>query len=316
MIGACLVKKVMVVGIGGIGGLMAAPLVKAYGSDITLVEASSRRDAMCADGLTLHSDVYGVMTVHPSTVAADASEVGPCDVILVCTKNPALDEVIGSLGACVNEGTVIVPIMNGVRAYGRLQEAFPQAIVLPSVIYTISYVQKDGSIIQKGNFTTVLVGSIDGTPAGLQAAEDVRQLLCGAGIDCRVSADVLADVWSKYILNCAFNVADTRWDCVSGDLKHDEDKLADFRSLLEECATLARAKGVAVAPDIVERHVAQLMATTDDSTSSLHRDFANKVAGEIEVFSGDVVRMAREEGVPVPVSERYYQALREIARTF
>lgn len=309
-------KKVMVVGIGGIGGLMAAPLVKAYGSDITLVEASSRRDAMCADSLTLHSDVYGVMTVHPSTVAADASEVGPCDLILVCTKNPALDEVIESLDGCVNEGTVIVPIMNGVRAYGRLQEAFPQAVVLPSVIYTISYVQEDGSVIQKGDFTTVFVGPVDGAPASKQAAEAVQQLLCGAGIDCRVSADVLADVWRKYILNCAFNVADTRWDCASGELKHDEDKLADFRSLLEECAALARAKGIAVEPDIVERHVAQLMATTDDSTSSLHRDFANKVVGELEVFSGDVVRMAHEEGLLVPVSERYYEALRSIASTF
>lgn len=309
-------KKVMVVGIGGIGGLVSVPLVRAYGSDVALVEASARREAMRACGLTLLSDLYGEMTAHPETVVADASELGPCDIVFISTKNPALDSVIHSLSACVDENTVVVPLMNGVRAYARLKEAFPQATVLPSVIYTISFLTEDGSIVQKGDFTAIRLGPTDATSRGLEAAKEVKRLLDGAGVECHVSSDILADVWAKFILNCAFNVADTRWDCTSGDIKHDEAKLADFRSLLEECAALARAKRIAIAPDIVDRHVAQLMATTDDSTSSLHRDFMRKVAGELEIFSGDVVRMAEEEGVDVPVTARYYQALREIAATF
>ena len=152
-------KSIMVIGVGGIGGLIAAPLVRTYGARVSLVQHGPRREAMLADGLTLHSDAYGDMTVHPEHVASKPSELPPCDLILVCVKNPALDDVISSLDGCVHEGTVIIPLMNGVRAYGRLQQAFPQASVLPAVIYVISYVQEDGSIIQKGNFNIVHIGS-------------------------------------------------------------------------------------------------------------------------------------------------------------
>ena len=58
------------------------------------------------------------------------------------------------------------------------------------------------------------------------------------------------------------------------------------------------------------------MKTTDDSTSSLSRDFAAGRSGELEVFCGDVIRMAEEHGVDVPVTAAYYAALQDIAAGF
>ena len=56
--------------------------------------------------------------------------------------------------------------------------------------------------------------------------------------------------------------------------------------------------------------------TTDDSTSSLSRDFAEGREGEMEIFCGDVVRMAENLEIDVPITKEYYKALRDIAATF
>ena len=78
----------------------------------------------------------------------------------------------------------------------------------------------------------------------------------------------------------------------------------------------AYAKGIPIPEDQVEIEMNRLSRTRSDSTSSLSRDFAEQKVGEMEVFSGDLVRMAKETGVSVPVSEQYYQAMKEIAAAF
>lgn len=309
-------KSIAVVGVGGIGGLLSVPLIRAYGADLTLVERGPRRDSLISDGLTLHSEALGELRATPLKLVEDASFLPPQDLILVCVKNTALAAVIESLGSVVNDQTTIVPVMNGVRAYARLQEAFPQARVLPAAIYTVSYLLDDHSIVQKGDFTTLHLGASTGREEDAAAAREVAALLVGAGVDCRVSDSILSEVWQKYILNCAFNVMDSAHDCTVADIKADKAKLEDYRALLSECAELARARSVEIPQDIVRRHLFSLMKTSDDSTSSLHRDFMARRRGEIEVFSGDVVRMAREAGVAVPVSQRYYEQLKDISRDF
>jgi ketopantoate reductase len=82
-------NDVMVVGIGGIGGLMSAPLVGAFGSRIHLVETGPRKVALLRHGLTIASDVFGHVTVQPADVTDSPRELPHCDLILICVKNPS-----------------------------------------------------------------------------------------------------------------------------------------------------------------------------------------------------------------------------------
>ena len=308
--------RILVVGVGGIGGLLATPLVNAYGADVTLVERGERREALSRDGITLHSDALGELHASPSSIVETPEGLPVQDVIFVCVKNTVLEAAAAPLESVVGPKTVIVPVMNGVRAYAYLQERFPEACVLPTVIYTVAYVQPDQSVVQKGNFTTIYTGSSSHDETEQQAAIRVTELLTHAGVECHASDDVLVEVWKKYILNCAFNVIDTYHDCTIGDVKADRAKFADFGALLQEATAVAQARGIAVSSDIVRLHMMTLKRTTNDSTSSLHRDFMVGRSGELEIFSGDIVRMAHEAGVEVPVSERYYEGLQARAEAF
>jgi len=305
-----------IVGVGGIGGLLAGALIRKYGDHISLVARGPRGEALRQRGLTLHSDFFGEFTVRPSTVAETPEELGVQDFILVCVKNGNLPQVSAQLAPIVGPDTTVMTVMNGVTAGGVLRAALKQGRVLESVIYTVASAGRDYSITQQGNFTQLFTGAEPGDEAGLAAAADLVELLSASGVQAKVSPSLQTSIWSKFMLNCAYNAATARWGCTIGAVKADPARMEDCRLLMEEAGAVGRAKGVELPDDIIERNLLRIRKSTDDSASSLSRDFAAGRAGELEVFSGDVVRMAAEVGIPVPVTERYYKALLEIAAAF
>ena len=300
--------KLTIIGIGGVGGLLAGVLVRRYGADITLIARGERLRQLREQGLTLRADAYGSFTVQPGALTDRPETLPVQDAVLVCVKNGGLAQAAAQIAPLVDEHTLVLPVMNGVSAGDHLRRLLGKGHILDSVIYTVSSVENGGVITQKGGFTQIYMGG--------EGAEPLAAYLRGAGIEARAEADVQAAIWSKYVLNCAYNVVTARWGITIGDIKRSEPLTADYRALMEEAWRVGRARGVNLPDDLVAQHMVRLMNCTDDSTSSLSRDFDAGRAGEMDIFTGEVVRMAEESGIDVPVSRDYLQGLQERAATF
>lgn len=299
--------KVAIVGIGGVGGLLAGVLVRRYGADVTLIARGPRLEQLKAQGLRMRTDVYGEFTAHPACVTDDPAQLPVQDAVLVCVKNGSLAKVAEQIAPIVDDHTLVLPVMNGVSAAENLQRMLGKGRMLDSVIYTVSSVE-DGVIDQKGGFTQIFMGG-DG-------AEALAAWLQGAGIEAIVEPDVRAAIWAKFVLNCAFNVVTARWGITIGEIKHSDKLSAEYRQLMAEAWRVGRADGVNLPDDLVDRHMVRLSKSTDDSTSSLSRDFDAGRAGEVDIFTAEVVRRARRLGIDVPMSEDYLAGLEERVKGF
>lgn len=305
-------EKIMIVGVGGVGGLLAAQLVKEYGPAVSLVARGARKESLKENGLTMHGDLYGEYTVQPAAVVEDPAELPVQNVVLICVKNGGLEKVCAQIAPVVGPDTIVMPVMNGVSAGEVIREKLGKGKLLESVIYTVSSANADFSIRQKGSFTYLNIGGEDKA-----AAEKVSKLLNGAGVECKVSEDVQAAIWRKYVLNCAYNVATARWANNIGQLKADAKKRQDCHDLMAEATAVAAAKGVKLDPNVVDKHMATMMEkTAPGSDSSLSRDFDQGIAGEWDVFSGYMVREAARLGVAAPVTEEYFRALQAKVESF
>ena len=308
------IRKITVLGVGGVGGLLAGQLIRQYGDAVSLVARGGRGEHLRRQGLTIHSDLYGEYTVQPAAVAEDPAELGVQDLILVSVKYAQLETAAAQLAPIVGPDTLVLPVMNGVHTAAKLGRLLGRGRMLQSVIYVVSSAGEDYSITQYGDYTTIYLG--EGERAGEADAKAVCEALKAADIDCRFAPDVQAAIWSKYVLNCAYNVVTARWGVPIGAVKHRPELAADYRALMEETVRIAAAEGVKLPDDQVERHLARLAHTTDDSTSSLSRDFDAGRVGEMELFSGEAVRMAQAHGIDAPVTCRYYEGLKERAAAF
>ena len=91
---------------------------------------------------------------------------------------------------------------------------------------------------------------------------------------------------------------------------------SDFAAIISEAMAVGTAAGAAFEEGMLDKEMHRLDKTLDSSSSSLSRDFDARRAGEMEVFSGELVRMAERFGIDTPVMQRYYEKLLALAKTF
>ncbi len=320
-------SKIAVVGVGGVGGYVGGMLAAHY-PHVTFVARGARGESIREKGLVLHSGYKGEITARPEKVVGSAAELEPQDIIFVCVKNYSLEDVCEELKGAVRPDTVVVPVMNGVDPAERTAETLGKGIVVSALIYIVAFANPDWSVTQQGKFASLRIGIPGAAPLTLEEAlaevnepkmqaqeaiAYVGSILQGADIDYKASKDIEADIWKKYILNCAYNVATARYNNTIGELRADPVKVQEYEDLVHEATAVGVAKGVRVGEEDSARIIHQFHEEhAADATSSLQRDVAAGRRAEVETFSGYIVREGKRLGVPVPVSEQMYEALKEI----
>lgn len=276
-------KKIAVVGVGGVGGFLAGAIGSVYEDRLTLAARGDRLVSLRERGLVLHSDLRGEMRVRPHAVVT-AQELEVQDFIFLCVKNYSLEEACAQIRHAVGEHTVVIPVMNGVDPGDRARAALGRGIVVDSLIYIVAFVGPDGGIVHQGGFAKMHIGIRNADARERQAVAQVSDILTAAGVGHSVADDIELEIWRKYILNCAYNVATAAYDNNIGQLRA-EHRLEFFHRFHDEYR--------------------------DDATSSLQRDVNAGRRAEVETFSGYLVREAARLGVAAPVSEKMYRLLLE-----
>lgn len=304
-------SKIAVIGIGGVGGYLAAMLASAY-QDVTLVARGKRGEAIRKNGLILHSEYQGEMTVRPGKVVENALELEKQDYIFVCVKNYSLEQVCEEMKEAVSDTTIVIPVMNGADPGDRVRRYLGRGIVADSLIYIVAFANEDYSVTQQGDFANLCVGSMHRNPAEQSAAEKAAVLLAGASVDCVAVDDVEREIWRKYILNCAYNVETAYYDQTIGELRRDPVKCMQYETLVKEACRIALAKGVSVKQEHVDAIIHRFYhELADNATSSLQRDVSTGKPNELETFSGYLLQEAKRLGITLPTTEKMYQELKK-----
>ncbi len=303
-------KRIAVVGIGGVGGYLAGRLGQVC-PHLSLAARGRRAEVIRQKGLVLHSGRHGEITVRPERVVP-AGQLGEQDYIFLCVKNYSLEEACRELETAVTKDTVLIPVMNGADPGDRVRGLLGRGTVVDSLIYIVAFANPDFSITQQGDFAHLRIGVRGGDEAGQRRVREVSAILTAAGIDHKIAPDIEAAIWQKYMLNCAYNVTTARYRQPIGPIRRDPAKAGEYEALVREAFQVARARGVAVTQEHVDGILHRFYHEyAEDATSSLQRDVEAGRQSELETFCGYIVREGRRLAVPVPVTERMYQALKE-----
>jgi 2-dehydropantoate 2-reductase len=121
--------RVAVVGLGAVGGLLAARLARA-GHEVCAVARGATLERIRSAGLTVES-AAGSDTVQ-LVVSDDARSLGPQELVVIALKAPSLAGAVASIEPLLDASTVLLPAMNGVP-WWFLPAALPDQAPLESV---------------------------------------------------------------------------------------------------------------------------------------------------------------------------------------
>lgn len=295
--------KLMVTGIGAIGGYIASFLC-AYYDDVTLIARGKRKAAIQQRGLILHSDYFGEHAARPA-VTDDPSRCDVQDIIFVCVKNFSLRDALTAVLPCIGEDTIVVCMQNGVEHMDVARSIVTEGHVMDTTFYINAVSLPDYSTRQLGNFARLCISGTDGF-----YTKRLYEVLNHPGLKVGLAKDMQAEAWNKFITNCAINVLTAYYEASYEASFHKPHGREQLHTLLSEAAAVGRAKGVALADDIVEVIYNRVQTQRHHgATSSLARDIEHGRAGELDVFGGYIVREGEKLHVPVPLSRRFYEEL-------
>jgi 2-dehydropantoate 2-reductase len=137
--------KLLVVGAGAVGGYFGGRLLQT-GRDVTFLVRPRRAAELAETGLVIKSPAGDVTLPTPKTVTAEALRQ-TFDLVLLSCKAYDLEGALVSLAPAVGPGTIVLPLLNGMRHLDRLDATFGSAKVLGGLCVISAAIDQQGAVI-------------------------------------------------------------------------------------------------------------------------------------------------------------------------
>jgi 2-dehydropantoate 2-reductase len=287
--------RVAVVGAGAVGGYFGGMLARA-GAPVVLIGRPAFVDAVKKDGLFL--DTLTFQEAVRVEASADLNAARGAEIILFCVKTIDNASTAKALEPMLAPNAIVVSLQNGVDNVEQIQGA-GIASVLPSVVYIAAAVPQPGRIKHGGRGDLVVGPESEHT-------KRIVDLFSRAGVPVRVSENIQAELWTKFIANCALNAISALSRAKYGRIAADAETWKLVEQTVEEVLAVAKASGIDLGPLAQPREACSLARkiTTQipEALSSTCQDLIRGKRTEIDSLNGLIARRGASLGIPTPMN--------------
>jgi 2-dehydropantoate 2-reductase len=297
--------RILMVGAGGIGGYFGARLV-AHGHDVVFLARGAHLAALRERGLTVES------AVAPATLKVNATDriddAGRPEVIVMCTKLADLDAAARQIAPLATDA-LVVTTQNGVEAPDVVARHVAPRQIAPGVAHISAAIKAPGVIQHTGTLARLFVGTVAGGP-DLAAVDAFVEAGKQSGIEIARVDDITRTLWEKFVFLASLSGTACLARQPVGVVRADPELRVTLQAAMHEVWSLARARGVQLSDDFVDRQLTFIDALPSQMRPSMLVDLTAGRPLEAPWLSGAVVRMAAETDVDVPVTRTLFAALK------
>jgi 2-dehydropantoate 2-reductase len=298
-----------VLGSGAVGGYYGARLARA-GHDVTFIARGAHLEAIRARGLEIRSPLLGDFVVR-ARAEEDTGKVGAVDVVIVAVKtydNPAALPLVKPMLA---PHSTVLTLQNGVDSVSELAATVGERAVVGGTTYIATALAHPGVIEQTGTHRRIVFGEVFGElPRTSDRVTQLHDAFTGADIQSEPTEDGRISIWEKFIFLVALAGFAGAARLPIGPVWADPFTRERLLDGCREIERLARAEGVPVASDVINRIRSYIDGIPGSMRSSLLIDLSQGKRIEVEALQGSVVRRAARAGVDVPIISTLYAVLK------
>ncbi|MDD2056414.1 putative 2-dehydropantoate 2-reductase [Pseudomonas sp. GD03860] len=306
--------RIGVIGTGAIGGFYGLMLARA-GFDVHFL-LRSEFEAVNTRGLRVESAVHGTLQM-PVQAYADASDMPPCDWLLVGAKTTSNAELAPVIAQAAATDCKVVLLQNGLDVEERLRPLLPANLHLLGGLCFICVDRQAPGVVRHQALGAVHLGYHSGPAADAAARQYIVEagadLFRAAGIDSQAMGNLAQARWQKLVWNVPYNGLSVLLKASTTALMGNPHSRALIQALMAEVVEGARSCG----HELPEGYAEHLFAVTEkmpDYWPSMYHDFTGQRPLELEAIYAQPLAQAREAGCSLPRIEALYQALAFIER--
>lgn len=294
------IRKVALIGAGAIGSYLIWSFNNASDITFTVVAEGERRERLERDGIVINGERYPLQVRQPG-------QAGPQDLIIIATKYSGLDEAIAMLPPLMGPDTLILSLLNGVDSEERVAQKVGEGHVVHSIIRIASHRTQAGVRFDPDRVIGLSFGLADARPEEDWKLEALSALFAKTRLRWSRSEDILTDIWMKFASNIANNLPQAVIGVSASLYAKSEHGIFLAQKLWTEVAAVAALRGIHLAQEV--------LIFPGQSASAKYSTLQDLEAGrhtEIDMFAGQMLRMAAEAGLAVPYCEYTYHAIKAL----
>jgi 2-dehydropantoate 2-reductase len=287
--------KIAIIGVGAIGGVVAALLESTKQHRITLC---TRRPLEILTVTTPEKVISVKMENITDPVAAEVA-----DWVLVATKAYDAKSTSAWLQRLCGKDTPVAILQNGVEHRENFSTFVNPEMILPVIIDCPAERQQNGSILQRGPAQM----KVENNRLGSEFAELFRV----SKAEVTLTDDFLTAAWQKLCMNSAGAIPALMMK--PAGVLHDEALGEVVLEIIAECVAVANAEGAHIDEGIGLKILEKYRSQPKDSINSM---LADRIAGrpmEIDARNGVIVRKGGKHGIRTPANKMVVALLHALA---
>jgi 2-dehydropantoate 2-reductase len=303
--------RIAVVGAGAVGCYFGGMLARA-GAPVTLIGRAQRVEAINRDGLFIDSIHFKErISVSAST---ELAAVRDAQLVLFSVKTVDTEDTAKLLAPYLAPETNVVSLQNGVDNAERMDFAAGiQAI--SAVVYIAAEMSAAGQVKHSGRGDLVIGNPVSNQGASESELAEIAETFKRAGVPCRISQNITLELWTKLIMNCAYNALSALSRVRYGRLVADAGSIEVMKQVVAEGVAVGNAAGVRLSADELIAAILELGRVVPEALSSTAQDIARGKPTEIDSLNGFLVQRGAETGVPTPVNQTLHSLVKLLERS-
>lgn len=296
------IQSVAVLGAGAVGSYVIWGLSHKKDIRLGVIAEGERADRLKKGGCRINDEVYRPEVWSPQ----EAEDV---DLLIVSLKDGSLPEALESIKTIVGEHTTVMSLMNGVDSEELIAEQVGDDRVLRSLIKVASHKEENGYYFNPETTLGIIFGELT-APFDSERVQAIESLFADTGIHFRSTEFIREEIWGKFRLNVCNNlpqailgagvgcyIDSTHMKAISDGLRRELEQIALAKGI--DMSKMAGTSGRGSAVPASARY-----STLQDLDAGRHT--------EIDMFSGTLMRMGEELGIPTPYNEYTYHMIKAL----
>jgi 2-dehydropantoate 2-reductase len=293
--------KFGVLGIGPVGGIMAAHLAKA-GHDVTIIDImQAHMDEIKNNGLS----ITGLMELNASfpkdniCYGIDELNDKKIDMLIISVKASFLPQILPMLKQVEKPGMTFIALQNGLDNEELIADVFGKENTLRIVVNYAGNLIDNGKIRMSFFNAPNYIGMID--PSAEKKAKELAEIISAAGLETDFTPEIKKYEWEKIILNAGLSPVCALTRRTMKQMMEFKSTRSLTESILREGIEVAAANGIHFKPDFLEFCMKYLDKAGHHRTS-MHVDIEKKNPTEIDFINNKIVKYGEAKGIPTPVN--------------
>jgi 2-dehydropantoate 2-reductase len=238
------------------------------------------------------------------------------DLVLFCVKSTDSASVALQIAPYLSPNALMMSLQNGVENSNLIAQQVAN-VVIPCVVYVATEIPAPGCVKHHGRGDLV-IGTMQSSRLSdpQKTLQAIVELFASAQVSVQISTNVMAELWSKLMINCAFNAISGLAQIQYGKLAALEPVRSTQTALVKEVIAVAKADGIHLSETLALQAVEQISVTMGSQKSSTAQDMARSKPSEIDHLNGFIVRRGMALGVATPVNQALFALVKLVESTY